>query len=100
MNFVQGPSRLTYAESTSDEGEDDESDDSSEGDDKVDDDDNEDESITSYSESEMGRKGEAYTHADLYFMAKHIASSQNFAIATGRERWGDFAQKVWRTKYT
>jgi len=44
--------------------------------------------------TDMGQKGEPFTEADMYMVAKHIAEHPNWEQATHRERWEAFAEKV------
>jgi len=76
----------------------DEEDDSEEEEDaKSEEDDDEDDGkpIHHYSESEMGQKGDPFTDADFYMVAKHAAKFSRWLDMTSKDRWEPFTEKVW-----
>lgn len=77
----------------------DEEDDSEEEEDakSEEDDDEEDDGkpIHHYSESEMGQKGDPFTDADFYMVAKHAAKFSRWLDMTSKDRWEPFTEKVW-----
>ncbi|KAF8647940.1 hypothetical protein AX16_006472 [Volvariella volvacea WC 439] len=87
--------RPSYAESSSSDGEGygDNDDGSSSSSETMQQSDNDDQSIQSYDESEMGKKGEPFNDADLYITAKHVASYPSWHHATHRDRWESFADR-------
>lgn len=96
-NYVDSSSENGEGDSDSGDGQNasgDEVDDDDDEDDNEDDDDDDAGSVMSWDVSGMGRKGEAFTDADLYFTAKHIASFRDFDQSTGRKRWGSHSEKV------
>jgi len=75
----------------------DEEDDSEEEEDaKSEEDDDEDDGkpIHHYSESEMGQKGDPFTDADFYMVAKHAAKFSRWLDMTSKDRWEPFTEKV------
>lgn len=75
----------------------DEEDDSEEEEDvKSEEDDEEDDGkpIHHYSESEMGQKGDPFTDADFFMVAKHAAKFSRWLDMTSKDRWEPFTEKV------
>jgi hypothetical protein len=64
-------------------------------DDTYEDDDND--SVRSFSESEMGSKGGPFTDADLYVTAKYVAAFPAFDEASAKERWQPYSDRVCST---
>jgi len=87
--------RPRYKEISTDEDEDndeeEEEDAKSEGEDDAEDD---GKAINHYLESEMGQKGDPFTDADLYMVAKHAAKFSRWLDMPSKDRWEPFTEKV------
>ena len=52
------------------------------------------EPVRRYSVSDMGPKNGSFTEADMYFTAKHVASTPDWDSKSFRDRWDTFHAKV------
>jgi hypothetical protein len=50
--------------------------------------------VRRYSRSDMGERNGPFTKADMYFIAKYIASTPDWDILTGKDRWEPMHAKV------
>jgi len=84
--------RPRYKEISTDEDEDD--DEEEEEDTKSEGADDDGKAIHHYLESEMGQKGDPFTDADFYMVAKHAAKFSRWLDMTSKDRWEPFTEKV------
>lgn len=56
-------------------------------------DDADDEPVEHCTESDMGRKGEPFTNADLYMVAKHAAKYSAWSSMPSKDRWDSFTER-------
>jgi hypothetical protein len=59
-----------------------------------DDSDSSTEPVRLYSESDMGERNSLFTEADIYFIAKYVAATTDWATMTFKDRWEPFHAKV------
>ncbi|KXN83883.1 hypothetical protein AN958_00963 [Leucoagaricus sp. SymC.cos] len=84
--------RPRYKELSTD-GEEDEDEEEEDGQSEEEEEEDDGEPIKRYSEEEMGQKGEPFTDADLYMVAKHAAEYSDWIQMASKERWEPFAGK-------
>jgi len=88
--------RPRYKEISTDEDEDNDEEEEEDAKSEGEDDDAEDDgkAINHYLESEMGQKGDPFTDADLYMVAKHAAKFSRWLDMPSKDRWEPFTEKV------
>lgn len=87
--------RPRYKEISTDEDEDNDEEEEEDAKSEGEDDDAEDDgkAINHYLESEMGQKGDPFTDADLYMVAKHAAKFSRWLDMPSKDRWEPFTEK-------